>query len=413
MRICRTRLGKSSLGLLFYLLTAGFPGWAQIDSLLSRTPRDTSQNLVVQDAIYNRPFIQMSKTSTAVGGYLEGNTNYFVTDGISEGFSMELRRFNIFLYSTIARRIKFLSELEFEHGTEEISLETALIDFEIHPAFNVRTGILVVPIGAYNINHDSPKWEFIERPLVTTHLIPSTHSEVGFGFHGKLYGRQKIFTYDAYLVNGLQDGIILNSEGRTFLPAGKDPAIFGQDNNGQPMLATKVAFRHRKFGEVGISYYGGIYNSYKLDGVPITSKKNLSLYALDFNTQIGPAVINGELAAMRLQLPTALGPAFGHRQAGGYMEVVYTALKKTILGYPQTAFNINLRVEALDYNIGTFSETGRRRYDEIRAIVPGLSIRPSLNTVLRTNYRYHWMRDLLGNPTSRTAGIQLGFASYF
>jgi len=249
--------------------------------------------------------------------------------------------------------------------------------------------------------------------LVTTQLIPSTLSEVGFGFHGKLYGRQKVFTYDAYLVNGLQDGIILNSEGRTFLPAGKTPTMFGQDNNGQPMLATKIAFRHRKIGEVGISYYGGTYNSYKLDRLPITSKMRLSLYALDFNTQIGSAVINGELAAVHLKLPSALGPAFGHRQAGGYMEVVYTVINSTILGYKQTAFNVNLGVEALDYNRGTFPETGQRRYDEIRAIVPGLSIRPSLNTVFRANYRYHWTRDLLGNPTSRTAGIQIGFASYF
>src|SRR5687768_14361600 len=83
-----------------------------------------------QDAIYNRPFIAIGKTNTSVGGYVEGNTNYFSEDGVTEGFSMELRRFNIFLYSNIHSRIKFISELEFEHGTEEIALETALLDFE-------------------------------------------------------------------------------------------------------------------------------------------------------------------------------------------------------------------------------------------------------------------------------------------
>ena len=80
--------------------------------------QDTS---VVQDAIYDRPFIT-SDFPVALGGYLEGNTNYFSEDGVSEGFSMEFRRFNIFLYSTIIPRVRFLAELEFEHGTEEIGI---------------------------------------------------------------------------------------------------------------------------------------------------------------------------------------------------------------------------------------------------------------------------------------------------
>ena len=190
--------------LLLILLLMGVQGSAnaQIDSLFTRKQQDSTKTKVNQDAVYNRPFINLGKSSTAVGGYVEGNTNYFVTDGISEGFSMELRRFNIFLYSTIAKRIKFLSELEFEHGTEEIGLETAQLDFEISPALNLRTGILVAPIGAFNQKHDSPLWDFIERPLVVTQLIPSTLSEVGFGVYGKIYKPNKIFTYDFYVVNG-------------------------------------------------------------------------------------------------------------------------------------------------------------------------------------------------------------------
>src|SRR4030065_371269 len=86
-----------------------------------------------QDAIYTRPFIlEVNRLSTSIGGYFEGNSNYFSDDGVSEGLSFELRRFNIFLYSAIAPGIKFLSELEFEHGTEEIALETAQIDLQLY-----------------------------------------------------------------------------------------------------------------------------------------------------------------------------------------------------------------------------------------------------------------------------------------
>ena len=175
---------KKSLSFLTsaFLLVTAINVNAQSDT---DAKKDTSRlELVNQDAIYNRPFIKMDKLRTAVGGYMEANTNYFAEDGVSEGFSMELRRFNIFLYSTIHERIKFLSELEFEHGTEEIALETALIDVEINTALNFRAGILLPQIGLVNANHDSPKWDFVDRPLSSTTLIPSTLSEVGFGFHG-------------------------------------------------------------------------------------------------------------------------------------------------------------------------------------------------------------------------------------
>lgn len=87
---------------------------------------------LIQNAIFDRPFIENTSAKTALGGYLEAYSNYFIEDGIGEGLSFEMRRFNIFLYSSISERIKLLSELEFEHGTEEIALETALLDFRIN-----------------------------------------------------------------------------------------------------------------------------------------------------------------------------------------------------------------------------------------------------------------------------------------
>jgi len=80
------------------------------------------------DAIYNLPFLSLGKSPIAIGGYLEANTQYAQTDGISDGFSFQMRRTTLFLSSTIARNIKFLSEIEFEDGTKEINIEYAAID---------------------------------------------------------------------------------------------------------------------------------------------------------------------------------------------------------------------------------------------------------------------------------------------
>jgi hypothetical protein len=196
-----------------------------------------------QDAIYTRPFIlDVNKLSTSIGGYFEANSNYFSEDGVSEGLSFELRRFNIFLYSSLGSGIKFLSELEFEHGTEEIALETALLDFQFAPQFALRGGILLIPLGMFNQNHDSPRWDIIDRPFVSTQIIPSTLSEVGFGVYGRFtLERYLSLTYSGYLTNGLGDGVILNSEGRTFIPSGKREEAFEEDNNGIPSYSGRIA----------------------------------------------------------------------------------------------------------------------------------------------------------------------------
>jgi hypothetical protein len=146
-----------------------------------------ADSTLAQDGIFARPFIG-SVASASIGGYVEGNTNWFVEDGVGEGFSMELRRFNVFLFSQVSQRVRFLSELEFEHGTEEIALETALVDVQIRPELVIRVGIILPPLGFFNQNHDSPRWDFVDRPLVSTDIIPSTLSEVGGGVYGRFVG---------------------------------------------------------------------------------------------------------------------------------------------------------------------------------------------------------------------------------
>ena len=393
--------------LFLALLTTNALLAQELDSLLLDTNKD---------AIYARPFVlqgELGKSNISLGGYVEGNTNYFATDGVSDGFSMELRRFNIFLYSSIADRIKFLAELEFEHGTEEIALETALVDFEIDPAFIFRGGILLPPIGYFNQNHDGPKWEFIDRPLVSTTIIPATLSEVGFGFHGKLPVQSNIFTYEAYVVNGLQDDVVANEIGRTSLTNGKAEGMFAADNNGSPNLSGRIGFKKRDLGEVGLSYYGGLYNTFKTDGLVIDEKRRLDLLALDYNLTYKKLHVLGEFVRASIDVPSELGPNFGQKQWGLHTDFIYPIFEKPIFSFKETTLNLNFRFEYVDYNKGTFTETGENIFDQITAITPGLSLRLYTNTVIKANFRYLWERDVIGNPVTKTAGFQFGFASYF
>jgi hypothetical protein len=382
------------------LVVAPSAAWAQNDSIMA------------QDGIYDRPFIG-SLSSASIGGYVEGNTNYFVADGVSDGFSMELRRFNIFLYSSISERIRFLSEIEFEHGTEEIALETALVDFQFNPAFVLRGGILLPPIGYFNQNHDSPKWDFVERPLVTTDVIPSTLSEVGFGFHGRVPGRSLIFSWDAYVTNGLTDGVVGNELGRTDIASGKSGEVFAEDNNGSPAVSGRLAARAPALGEIGVSYYGGYYNAFEIEGVEVDERRWLEIAALDFGGSLGPAQVRGEVAYASVDVPVGMTELFGDAQWGGHLDVLVPVWHPRLSGYGRAVVTAGLRLEVVDYNVGTFSSTGEPIRDDVTAVVPTVSFRPTSATVFRANYRYQWSRDFVGNPTSRLAGFQVGFATYF
>lgn len=407
---------KTTRILVYLLLTAGLQVYAQLDSSLFKRveQRDTSLKLNL-DAVYTRPFLQMGKVPVALGGYVEANSNYSVTDGITEGLSFQMRRLTLFVSSAIGKRIKFLSEIEFEDGTKEINIEFAALDVELHPLLNFRGGVVMNPIGAFNQNHDGPKWEFIDRPISATTIIPSTFSNVGFGFWGKYYKKQWVFAYEAYLTNGFNDRIINNSENRTWIPAVKNNIErFEESFNGVPLSTLKGAIRHRKIGELGLSWMGGLYNKFEEDGIVLDTKRRIDLMALDFNTTVkGKTYINTEWVWAFVDVPASFSRQFGNKQRGGFIDVVHPILKRTVLGFENAVLNAALRFDYADYNLGVFSETGGNIADDIFAVVPGISFRPFPQTVIRANYRYLWERDLLGNIPSKTAAFQFGISSYF
>jgi len=395
--------------------------WAERGSLLAglillwagQATAQAPDTALVQGGIYQRPFI-VSAGRTAVGGYLEAHGAFSRTDGVPEGPSFEVRRFNIFLYSAVGRRLRFTSELEFEHGTEEIALETALLDFVVTPSLVLRIGVLLPPVGAFNVSHDGPRYEFVERPLVSTEIIPATLSEVGIGAHGRLAPSPGLsLSYDAYLTNGLGPAVVLNETGRTSFPGGKGESLFAGDQNGSPAFSGRIAARGRGLGEVGFSHYRAIYNTWRLEGERIDEPRWLSLSAVDASTALGPLDLRGELALGLVDLPDDLAEVLGDRQWGFHLDAVLPIWRPRIRGLADPAVLAGVRLERVDFNAGSFGDSGQKRFDERNAVTVALSFRPVPGTVFRLNYRHQSFRDLLGNPAERTGGFQLGVATYF
>jgi len=327
-----------------------------------------------------------------------------------------MRRLTLFVSSSVYKRIRFLTEIEFEDGTKEINIEFASLDFEFNPLFNLRGGVIMNPIGAFNQNHDGPKWEFIDRPISATQMLPATWSNVGFGMFGKKHNKDWVYAYEAYLTNGFDDKIIANSENKTSLPATKEnKERFEESFNGMPLFTGKVAVKNRKIGEIGLSYMGGVYNKFQDDGLMLDKKRRVDVVAVDFNTTLSKlkTVINGEWAWVKVNVPDTYTEQFGRKQQGGFIDFVQPIIKRPMLGFEKAVLNAAVRLEYVDWNKGSFKSTGSSIGENVHSIVPAISWRPTPQTVIRFNYRYNWQQDILGNPASKTAGFQFGFSSYF
>jgi len=369
------------------------------------TAQDTTKvPPAVKGGIYDRPYIFKPSSRIAIGGYAESMVRSEYEAGLSEGVSFEARRFNIFLFSSISSLIKLTSELEFEHGTEEIKLETALIDVQFSDALNLRGGILLSPLGKFNLAHDSPRNEFNDRPLVSTRIIPATLSEAGFGFYGSLYpSYAHRVTYELYLVNGLNDGVILGGDG-TSIPDGR-PAAFEEDNNGSPAVVGRVAWLPDIGVELGVSMHTGAYNTYMVEGLSVDTRRSLTIVAVDAEYEWWVLSFKGEYARARVDVPTSLLGLYAQHQEGFYGQAMCTFMREVLPMFPQSSLSAGGRFDLIDLDTEVKGENTKR-------LSVGLNLHLVPETVLKLDYQHNWTLDRIGNETRR-AVIQFGIATYF
>lgn len=144
----------------------------------------------------------------SIGGYGEALIEIFddsLDDGSESGKTdtFDLLRAILYFGYKFNDRFVFNSEIEFEHSTTSesgsASVEFAYIDYLYKPGFNIRGGLLLVPMGLINELHEPTTFLGAKRPETERRIIPSTWRENGLGAHGSFGG----LTYRTYLMNGL------------------------------------------------------------------------------------------------------------------------------------------------------------------------------------------------------------------
>jgi hypothetical protein len=266
--------------------------------------------------VYAKPFVSAPKA--ILGGYMDIlYTNFFNKASIDNGYSnitgrgihssYDQQRFVPFIYADITEHVKMAAELEIEHGIRETSanelefgLEFAHIDYLMHEGFNFRGGIILLPVGKFNLLHDSPLNDLPDRPLVSQFIIPTTMSETGAGFYGTFYpSRRSKLDYEIYITTGPCGNdktgapTVNEADGTRGSRQRKCLTDDGLDINDNKAIVGRVAFSPFLGVEIAGSGYRGAYDPF--------GKRPLSIWAVDWTFQRGPWELIGEAAWAYIQ----------------------------------------------------------------------------------------------------------------
>lgn len=387
--------------------------------------------------VYAKPFVSSPKAT--VGGYMDLQYRLFNSSnslgvgqsGNGSGSStFDQERFVPFFYADVTDRIKVASEVEIEHGIRsvstsgsgiEVSVEFATIDYQFNDPFNLRAGIILLPVGKFNLLHDSPLNELAARPLVATAIIPSTLSEVGAGFYGTVYpGRTSKVDYELYVTNGFNgyaaDGTPLITAGNGLQEAKErvntSPDDGLSNHNGKSVVG-RMAYSPMLGIEVGGSGYFGSYDP--------ASKRPLAIWAADWTLQHGPFRLIGEAAWVyardnnrNLDGSFALdanGQPLPRRMDGFYVEGDYHFMPDALRRWAPThfteasTFTAVLRWDQVNPNAELLSTREER-------LTVGLNFRPISDVVYRIDYQWN-LADGTLNRNIYPSGLTLSVATYF
>ena len=351
--------------------------------LLLPTLAAAADRPVVPGGVYDKPYLKSGARGTAIGGYMD---HELIWNGNTKSFDQH--RFIPFITGEISDRIHVSAEIEFEHGglvkgsgesDGEVKLEFATIDVQFYEGLSYRGGVILAPLGKFNLIHDSPLNDLTNRPLVARRIIPTTLSESGMGLYGTFYpGESTLLGYEIYLVNGFNSNL-LKSDGTARIRSGR--GSHKTDNNDQKSLVGRLSYSPFLGLDLGASFHRGAYDD---NGDHI-----LTIAAADLAYRRGPLDLQGEFAR------AAIDAAGDDSQAGFYAQAAYHFLPGAVRAFPHSIFTAVFRYDRID----------QKTADEARYTI-GVNFRPEEETVFKLDYELY-------DVDEDSNGILFSVASYF
>lgn len=190
-----------------------------------------------------------------IGGY--GEVTYNQPEN-SNG-ELDVQRLVLLFGYKFSDKVQFVTEVEFEH-VKEVYVEQAFVNYNVANNFNIRGGLMLVPMGIVNEYHEPTTFNGTERPAVDNVIVPTTWREIGVGVNGRLPNLN--LGYQAYVFNGFKssnadgeggiNGILKGSNG---LRSGRQKGA--KSTLSSPTFAGKVDYYGISGLRLGASGYFG------------------------------------------------------------------------------------------------------------------------------------------------------------
>ena len=339
---------------------------------------------------------------TVLGGY--GEHEFEAGPGKVSRF--RAHRYVLFIYSQVTDRISVATEVEFEFagspgkrdgvlGVGEVLLEFSVVDFEIFEWLIARAGVILMPVGTFNLRHDAPTRDLSARPIAYTTIVPSTWFESGAGFYGTVaIGDHQRINYEVYAVNGL-DSRIYDGFGTR---AARGSHF--EDNNHDKAVVGRVAYSPTLGLELGLSGYTGAYDK---------AKNRVNMVNLDFTWRSGKLEVLGEGVVVKVDEGFVEGfsasstantrDAVPESMVGFYLQANYhfmlPGLEDHLPAWLHDAtFTGVVRYEGKDTDLARKSRLGDQR-----RLTLGLNFRPIEAYVLKSDFQL----DSFGQDEVRSA----------
>ena len=172
---------------------------------------------------------------------------------------MDVQRLVLLFGYRFTDQVQFITEIEFEH-VEEVFVEQAFVNYAVAPNFNVRGGLMLVPMGIVNEFHEPTTFNGVERPSVDNVIVPTTWREIGIGVTGRF--NELSLGYQAYVFNGFKStsfdgegGVNGYLKGSNGLRSGRQKAI--QSTIDSPTFSLKFDYYGIPGLRLGLSGYFG------------------------------------------------------------------------------------------------------------------------------------------------------------
>jgi len=172
---------------------------------------------------------------------------------------LDVQRLVLLVGYKFSDKVQFVTEVEFEH-VKEVFIEQAFVNYNVADNFNIRGGLMLVPMGIVNEYHEPTTFNGTERPAVDNVIVPTTWREIGVGVNGRLPNLN--LSYQAYIFNGFKSSDINGEGGINGILKGSNGLRSGRQKGAQstmssPTFASKFDYYGISGLRLGVSGYFG------------------------------------------------------------------------------------------------------------------------------------------------------------